>query len=89
MAIFAYMFFGIIVGVIARLAMPASRLMGFWRSALLGAVGGLFGGLISSTLAPRESLSTFSPLGFVLAAILAVVLSVGVTLFHQRHSSHV
>jgi uncharacterized membrane protein YeaQ/YmgE (transglycosylase-associated protein family) len=89
MAIFAYMLFGVVVGVIARIAMPASRLLSFWRSAFLGAVGGMVGGLVSFTLAPRESLSAFSPLGFVLAALLAVALSVGVTLFQQRRGTHV
>jgi uncharacterized membrane protein YeaQ/YmgE (transglycosylase-associated protein family) len=89
MTIFAYTLFGIIVGIIVRLVLPASRLVGFWRSILLGAVGGLFGGLISSTLAPRESFSGLSPLGFVLAALLAVALSVGVSVLQQRRGSHV
>lgn len=89
MAIFAYVLFGVVVSVIARIAMPASRLLSFWRSALLGAVGGMVGGLISSTVAPRQSLSSFNPLGFVLAAILAVALTVGVAIFHQRRGTHV
>jgi len=80
MPIFAYMLIGLIVGILARIAMPPTQLVGFWGSALLGMAGGIIGGLIGSVFAPNEVFSSVHPLGLVLALVISALVSVGLTI---------
>lgn len=85
MAIFAYIILGIVVGVIVRIAMPPAPQVGFWGSVLLGMVGGLVGGLISSPFQRGGTvLDQVSPGGLALAALIATAITVGVTLITRR-----
>ena len=84
MSIFAYMFAGLVVGLLVRVAMPATRFVGFWGSVLLGMVGGIIGGLLSSAILPNDTFSRVSPLALSLAIIVAALVSVGVTLATRR-----
>ncbi len=84
MTILAYIIVGLIVGVIVRIALPPAPQVGFWGSVLLGMVGGLVGGLFSSALAPNSTFNTISPLGIILAVVLATMVTVGMTLATRR-----
>ena len=84
MAIYAYALIGIIVGILVRVALPPTRLVGFWGSALLGALGGIVGGLISAFLVPVQVTAHVHPLGVVLAIILSALVSIGITLITRK-----
>jgi uncharacterized membrane protein YeaQ/YmgE (transglycosylase-associated protein family) len=85
MAIFAYIVIGIIVGVIARIALPPAPQVGFWGSVLLGMVGGIIGGLISSPFQRGiDVLGHVTPGGIALAVIVSTAVTVGVTLITRR-----
>ena len=84
MAIFAYILIGIVVGVIVRITLPPAPQVGFWGSVLLGLVGGLFGGLISSPFHGGDVLMSITPLGIVMAVLVATAVTIGVTLFTRR-----
>ncbi len=84
MSIFAYIAMGIIVGVIARTALPPAPQVGFWGSVLLGAAGGIVAGLIGSAVAPGTGLTVVHPLGLVLAVILSTGLNTGANIVTRR-----
>lgn len=81
MTIYAYALIGLIVGILARVALPATRLVGFWGSVLLGALGGVIGALIASVFIPGGVTSRLHPLAIVLAIVVSALVAVGVTLF--------
>lgn len=83
MAIYAYALIGIIVGILARVALPQTRLVGFWGSVLLGGLGGLVGGVFSSMLAP-EVTARVHPLGIVMAIVVSALVSVGMIIFTRN-----
>jgi uncharacterized membrane protein YeaQ/YmgE (transglycosylase-associated protein family) len=78
MAIYAYALIGLIVGILARIALPASRSVGLIGSALLGALGGVVGALLSSIFAPVSVTTRMEPLAIVVAIIFAALVSIGV-----------
>jgi uncharacterized membrane protein YeaQ/YmgE (transglycosylase-associated protein family) len=78
MAIYAYALIGLIVGILARIALPPTRTVGFVGSALLGGVGGIIGALLSSMFAPVGVTSSIHPLGIVLAIVVSALVSIGV-----------
>jgi uncharacterized membrane protein YeaQ/YmgE (transglycosylase-associated protein family) len=84
MAIYAYALIGLIVGILARVALPSTRLVGLWGSALLGAAGGIIGALISSIIAPVGVTTRIHPLGIVLAVVVSALVSVGVIVFTRN-----
>lgn len=84
MTIYAYALIGLIVGILARVALPSTRLVGFWGSLLLGALGGVIGALIASVIIPGGVTSHLHPLGIVLAIIVSALVSIGVTLFTRN-----
>lgn len=86
MAIFAYLLCGLVVGVVARIALPETR-VGLWSSVILGAAGGVFGGLMDLTLSPQGAFTSIHPLGVALAVLVSGLLSVGVILMVQRHQA--
>jgi uncharacterized membrane protein YeaQ/YmgE (transglycosylase-associated protein family) len=79
MAIYAYALIGLIVGILARIALPASRSVGLVGSALLGALGGVIGALIGSIFAPVGATTRMEPLSIVLAIVVSALVAVGVT----------
>ncbi|OJH42128.1 hypothetical protein [Cystobacter ferrugineus] len=84
MSIFVYTFIGLVVGVLSFVAMPATRLVGFWGGVLLGMAGGTLGGLIGTAIAPDAMYSSVNPLGIVLAIVGALLFSVGLMLVSRR-----
>jgi uncharacterized membrane protein YeaQ/YmgE (transglycosylase-associated protein family) len=84
MSIFVYTFIGLVIGVITFVAMPTTRLVGLWGGVLLGMVGGTLGGLIGMAIAPNAMYSSVNPLGIVLAAVGALLVSVALMLVSQR-----
>ena len=50
MYLLAFLFFGVIVGLIARAVMPGSQQMGFLSTMLLGIGGSLIGGILGNVL---------------------------------------
>lgn len=77
MAFFAYALIGLIVGILARIALPPTRLVGFVGSALLGAVGGVIGALLSTVFAPVGVTTRVHPLGIVLAILVSALVTIG------------
>ncbi len=73
MGLCSWIFFGFIVGLIARFIMPGSQNMGFIRTTLLGVAGSFVGGFLAAFLR-GGSWRTPSPSGWVGAVIGAVVL---------------
>ncbi|MCY1074711.1 GlsB/YeaQ/YmgE family stress response membrane protein [Archangium lansingense] len=78
MAIYAYALIGLIVGILARIALPASRSVGLIGSALLGALGGVVGALLSSIFTPGVVTTRLEPLAIVMAIIVAALVSIGI-----------
>ena len=71
MAIIAWIFFGLVVGVIAKLLMPGRDPGGFVITILLGVAGALLGGFLGRMLGLyREG----DPVGFIMAVIGSIVL---------------
>ncbi|KWW99306.1 hypothetical protein C3Y87_14280 [Carbonactinospora thermoautotrophica] len=48
--IIGYIVLGLIVGALARLAVPGRNPMSWWMTLLLGVVGALLGGLVTSAI---------------------------------------
>ena len=74
MGVLAWVLFGLIVGIVAKLLMPGRDPGGFIVTALLGIVGSLLGGFLGRSLGlygPGE------PAGFLMATLGAVVLLLG------------
>ena len=65
-----YALIGLIVGILARVALPPTRLVGFWGSVFLGALGGVIGALIASVFIPGGPTSGLHPLAIVLSLVL-------------------
>lgn len=63
---------GFIVGVLARWIYPGAVHLGFWMTTLLGIVGSIIGGVISSLLF-RSPEGRFRPAGVVLSVIGALI----------------
>ncbi len=77
MAIYAYALIGLIVGILARIALPPTRSVGFVSSALLGGVGGIIGALLSSIFLPVGLTTGIHPLGVVMAIVVSALVSIG------------
>ena len=71
-SIIGWTFFGLIVGALARLLHPGRDAMGLPATMLLGVVGSLVGGGIWYLI--RGGGETYSPGGFFLALISAIIL---------------
>lgn len=78
MAIYAFALIGLIVGILARIALPASRSVGLVGSALLGALGGVVGALISSIFVPLGATTSMHPLPIVMSIVVSALVSIGV-----------
>jgi uncharacterized membrane protein YeaQ/YmgE (transglycosylase-associated protein family) len=84
MTIYAYALIGLIVGILARVALPSTRLVGFWGSVLLGALGGVIGALVASVFVPGGVTDNLHPVGIVLAIVVSALVSIGVTVYTRN-----
>jgi uncharacterized membrane protein YeaQ/YmgE (transglycosylase-associated protein family) len=88
MSVFAYIIVGLVVGLVARVALPALRNIGFWSMLLLGMVGGLAGGLFTSMLLGNDDVySQAHPVALVASLLFAAAATVGLTLVTRRRIS--
>jgi len=69
-----WIFFGLIVGVVARALLPGRDPMGLLATALLGVVGALFGGWVGQALGLYAVGSRVGFLGAVVGAVLVLVI---------------
>ena len=70
MHIIGWIFFGLIVGIVAKLIMPGRDPGGFVITAVLGIVGGLVGGFIGRAMGWYGD---GDPVGFIMAVIGSVI----------------
>jgi uncharacterized membrane protein YeaQ/YmgE (transglycosylase-associated protein family) len=63
---------GFIVGLLARWFYPGAVAMGFWATALLGVIGSLVGGVISSLIF-RSPDGRFHPAGWFMSIVGALI----------------
>jgi uncharacterized membrane protein YeaQ/YmgE (transglycosylase-associated protein family) len=83
MGIIGWIFFGLIVGIVAKFLMPGRDPGGFIVTALIGIVGALVGGFLGRALGLyRED----DPVGFVMAVIGSIVLLLLYRMFVGRRS---
>jgi uncharacterized membrane protein YeaQ/YmgE (transglycosylase-associated protein family) len=81
MTILGWIFFGLIVGIIAKLLMPGRDPGGFVITTILGIVGALVGGFFGRVLGLyREG----DPVGFVMAIVGSIILLVLYRMFATR-----
>ncbi len=71
MHIIGWIFFGLIVGLVAKLLMPGRDPGGFVVTALIGIAGGVLGGWIGRAVGMYRP---DDPVGFVMAVIGAIIL---------------
>lgn len=69
-----FIIIGAVVGGVAELLVPGRQDLGFWKSALLGIVGSVIGGLVARLFSRPAPGSSFHPAGFVMSLICAIVL---------------
>ena len=65
---------GAIIGWLAQVLYPGAQHLGFWKSALLGIAGSIFGGLISRLFSKPEPGSAFHPAGFFMSLVGALII---------------
>ncbi len=81
MAIIGWIFFGLIVGVVAKFLMPGRDPGGFVVTIIIGIAGALIGGFIGQSLGlyqPGE------PVGFVMAVVGSIILLLLYRMFAGR-----
>lgn len=84
MSILGWIFFGLIVGIIAKLLMPGRDPGGFIVTTIIGIVGALVGGFLGRVLGLyREG----DPVGFVMAIIGSIILLVLYRMFATRSAA--
>ncbi|MDH3444104.1 MAG: GlsB/YeaQ/YmgE family stress response membrane protein [Deltaproteobacteria bacterium] len=71
MAIIGWIFFGLIVGIVAKFLMPGRDPGGFIVTIIIGIVGALLGGLLGRTIGLYGE---GDPVGFVMAVIGSIIL---------------
>jgi len=83
MGIIGWIFFGLIVGIVAKFLTPGRDPGGFIVTALIGIVGALVGGFLGRAIGLyRED----DPVGFVMAVIGSIVLLLLYRMFAGRRS---
>jgi len=83
MGIIGWIFFGLIVGIVAKFLTPGRDPGGFIVTALIGIVGALVGGFLGRAIGLyRED----GPVGFVMAVIGSIVLLLLYRMFAGRRS---
>lgn len=76
MGIIAWIIFGLIAGVIAKLLMPGRDGGGFILSCILGIVGAVVGGWLATMFGIGGSISGFNLHSFLVAVVGAIVVLV-------------
>lgn len=76
MGIIAWIVFGLIAGVIAKLLMPGRDGGGFILTCILGIVGAVVGGWLATMFGIGGSISGFNPHSFLVAVVGAIVVLV-------------
>jgi uncharacterized membrane protein YeaQ/YmgE (transglycosylase-associated protein family) len=80
-ALLGWIFFGLIVGIVAKLLMPGRDPGGFVVTALIGIAGALFGGFLGRSIGLyREG----EPAGFFMAVVGSVLLLLLYRVFNRR-----
>lgn len=69
-----YIIVGAIIGGIAEAVVPGRQHLGFWKSALLGIVGSVIGGLIGRLFSKPQPGTSFHPAGFIMSVICSILL---------------
>jgi uncharacterized membrane protein YeaQ/YmgE (transglycosylase-associated protein family) len=73
----AWIVFGLVVGLVARLVVPGRQSMGLAATTLLGVAGSVVGGLLAAAIT-GQALGSAHPAGFVGSLVGAVVCLVAV-----------
>ena len=83
MALLAYVVLGLLVALLCRVVLPVPRQLGLVSLLLLGMVGAIVGGALSTLFNPG-ALRHLTPLGLVLSTLGAVAVVVGVVVATRR-----
>jgi uncharacterized membrane protein YeaQ/YmgE (transglycosylase-associated protein family) len=70
-----FLFFGLFVGVVARLLVPGRQRLGIWMTLLLGIVGSVIGGVVANALGTGDVFE-LNIIGSIVAIFAAIVLIV-------------
>ena len=70
-----FLFFGLFVGVVARLLVPGRQRLGIWMTLLLGVVGSVIGGVVANALGTGDVFE-LNIIGSIVAIFAAIVLIV-------------
>jgi len=84
MYIIGWIFFGLVVGIVAKFLMPGRDPGGFFITALLGIVGALVGGFLGRLIGWYGN---GDPVGFVMAVIGSIILLAAYRLTMGRTAS--
>lgn len=87
MGIIAWIVFGLIAGIIAKLVMPGRDPGGFIITILLGIAGALVGGFIARTLGIGAGVTGFNFGSFLVAVVGAIVLLIIYRMVKGRKAS--
>lgn len=72
-AVIGWIFFGLIVGLIARLLYPGKQSMGIFMTMVLGIIGSLVGGAISYALGYDPQDGLFQGAGWIMSIVGAMI----------------
>ena len=84
MHIIGWIFFGLVVGIVAKFLMPGRDPGGFFITALLGIVGALVGGFLGRLIGWYGD---GDPIGFVMAVVGSIILLAAYRLTMGRAAS--
>jgi uncharacterized membrane protein YeaQ/YmgE (transglycosylase-associated protein family) len=84
MYILGWIFFGLVVGIVAKFLMPGRDPGGFFITALLGIVGALVGGFLGRLIGWYGD---GDPVGFVMAVVGSIILLAAYRLTMGRSAS--
>jgi uncharacterized membrane protein YeaQ/YmgE (transglycosylase-associated protein family) len=84
MYIIGWIFFGLVVGIVAKFLMPGRDPGGFFITALLGIVGALVGGFLGRLIGWYGD---GDPVGFVMAVVGSIILLAAYRLTMGRSAS--
>ena len=84
MYIIGWIFFGLVVGIVAKFLMPGRDPGGFFITALLGIVGALVGGFLGRLIGWYGD---GDPIGFVMAVVGSIILLAAYRLTMGRAAS--
>jgi uncharacterized membrane protein YeaQ/YmgE (transglycosylase-associated protein family) len=83
MGVLGWIFFGLVVGVVAKFLTPGRDPGGFFVTILIGIIGAMLGGFIGRVLGWYGE---GDPVGFVMAVVGSIILLVLFRLASRRHA---